>query len=68
MISDDLYGLPCFTDQDRHLYFDLNVLERAAVTAVHTAWRYAAPCAPVRPGSPIMSLKDQHLNYDFRTV
>lgn len=32
---DDLYGLPHFTDDDRHHYFDLSVPERAAVDA-HT--------------------------------
>ena len=33
---DDLYGLPRFTEEDRHLYFDLSVAEREALTAVHT--------------------------------
>ena len=33
---DDLYSLPRFTEEDRHLYFDLSVAEREAVTAVHT--------------------------------
>jgi len=32
---DDLYGLPRFTEDDRHLYFDLSATERAAVDA-HT--------------------------------
>jgi len=30
---DDLFGLPCFTDENRRLYFDLSVVEREAVTA-----------------------------------
>lgn len=33
---DDLYSLPRFTEEDRHLYFELSVAEREAVTAVHT--------------------------------
>lgn len=33
---DDLYSLPHFTDDDRHLYFDLSVAEREAVEAVRT--------------------------------
>ena len=32
---DDLYGLPHFTEEDRHHYFDLSVPERDAVDA-HT--------------------------------
>jgi TnpA family transposase len=32
---DDLFGFPRFTDEDRHLYFDLSKPERAAVDA-HT--------------------------------
>ena len=32
---DDLYGLPRFTDEDRHLYFGLSLPEREAVD-VHT--------------------------------
>lgn len=34
---DDLYGLPRFTEDDRHLYFDLSAAERTAVGAVRTA-------------------------------
>jgi hypothetical protein len=30
---EDLFGFPRFTDEDRHLYFDLSKLERAAVDA-----------------------------------
>ena len=33
---DDLYGLPCFTDEDRRLYFDLSPVERETVGAIHT--------------------------------
>lgn len=33
---DDLYGLPRFTEADRHLYFDWSAAEREAVTAVST--------------------------------
>jgi hypothetical protein len=33
---DDLYALPCFTDEDRRLYFDLSPVEREAVGAIHT--------------------------------
>ena len=33
---EDLYGFPRFTDEDRHLYFDLSAPERVAVDA-HTA-------------------------------
>lgn len=33
---EDLFGFPHFTDEDRHLYFDLSTPERAAVDA-HTA-------------------------------
>ncbi len=33
---DDLYGLPCFTNEDRRLYFDLSPVERQAVGAIHT--------------------------------
>ena len=32
----ELYGLPCFTDQERCIYFDLNSAEHDAVDAVHT--------------------------------
>ena len=33
---DDIYGLPCFTEDDRRLYFDLSPAEREAVDAVYT--------------------------------
>jgi len=33
---DELYGLPCFTDQERCIYFDLSPAEHDAVDAVHT--------------------------------
>ncbi len=33
---DDLYALPKFTDEERHLYFTLSAVEREAVDAVHT--------------------------------
>src|SRR6266436_7120212 len=33
---DELYGLPCFTDQERCIYFDLSSAEHDAVDAVHT--------------------------------
>ena len=33
---EDLYGVPSFTDEDRHFYFDLSAPERTAVDA-HTA-------------------------------
>jgi TnpA family transposase len=33
---DDLYGLPCFSDEDRNLYFDLSADEKSAVESVHT--------------------------------
>jgi uncharacterized protein DUF4158 len=32
----DLYGLPCFTEQERCVYFDLSPAEHDAVEAVHT--------------------------------
>jgi hypothetical protein len=32
----ELYGLPCFTDQERCIYFDLSPAEHDAVDAVHT--------------------------------
>lgn len=32
----DLYGLPCFTEQERCIYFDLSPAEHDAVKAVHT--------------------------------
>jgi len=32
----DLYGLPCFTEQERCVYFDLSPAEHDAVKAVHT--------------------------------
>jgi Domain of unknown function (DUF4158)/Tn3 transposase DDE domain len=32
----DLYGLPCFTEQERRVYFDLSPAEHDAVEAVHT--------------------------------
>src|SRR5206468_4748424 len=32
----ELYGLPCFTDQKRCIYFDLSPAEHDAVDAVHT--------------------------------
>lgn len=34
---EDLYGLPRFTDEDRHLYFDLSPAEKAAAGAIRTA-------------------------------
>ena len=34
---DDLYGLPCFSDEDRNLYFDLSTDEKSAVDSVHTS-------------------------------
>ncbi len=33
---DDLYGLPHFTEDERHLYFDLSTAERKVVAAVRT--------------------------------
>lgn len=33
---EDLYSLPRFTEDDRHLYFDLSVTEHEAVATVHT--------------------------------
>lgn len=33
---DDLYGLPDFTEDERHLYFDLSTAEREVVAAVRT--------------------------------
>ena len=33
---DDLYGLPCFNDEDRCLYFDFSTVEKSAVDEVHT--------------------------------
>jgi TnpA family transposase len=33
---DDLYGLPCFSDDDRCLFFNLSAIEQKAVDAVHT--------------------------------
>ncbi|WP_333879358.1 DUF4158 domain-containing protein [Methylobacter sp.] len=33
---DDLYGLPCFSDDDRCLFFDLSAAEQKAVDAVYT--------------------------------
>ena len=33
---DDLYGLPHFTEDERHLYFDLSTAEREVVAAVRT--------------------------------
>jgi hypothetical protein len=33
---DDLYGLPCFTEDDRSLYFDLGTAERELVDGVFT--------------------------------
>lgn len=33
---DELYGLPRFTEEERRLYFDLSMPERAAVAEVHT--------------------------------
>ena len=33
---DDLYGSPHFTEDERHLYFDLSAAEREAVAAVRT--------------------------------
>jgi hypothetical protein len=39
----ELYGLPCFTDQERCIYFDLSPAEHDAVDAVHTdaaVWAY----------------------------
>ena len=32
----ELYGLPCFTDEERCIYFDLSPAERDAVDAIHT--------------------------------
>jgi hypothetical protein len=32
----ELHGLPCFTDQERCIYFDLSPAEPDAVDAVHT--------------------------------
>ena len=32
----ELYGLPCFTDEERCIYFDLSPAEHDAVDAVHT--------------------------------
>jgi hypothetical protein len=32
----ELYGLPCFTNEERCIYFDLSPAERDAVDAVHT--------------------------------
>ncbi len=34
---DDLYAFPRFTDEDRRLYFELSVAERAAAGAIRTA-------------------------------
>lgn len=34
---DDLYAIPRFTDEDRHLYFGLSPPEREAAGAIHTA-------------------------------
>jgi hypothetical protein len=31
----DLYGLPCFSEQERCVYFDLSPAEHDAVKAVH---------------------------------
>jgi hypothetical protein len=33
---DDLYQLPQFTENDRHLYFDLSAEECKAVQSIHT--------------------------------
>ncbi len=33
---DDLYGLPCFTEEDRQLHFDLSPAERELVDGVST--------------------------------
>lgn len=33
---EDLYSLSRFTEEDRHLYFDLSVSEREMVFAIHT--------------------------------
>ena len=33
---DELYRLAQFTEDDRHIYFDLSAAEHAVVTAVHT--------------------------------
>jgi Domain of unknown function (DUF4158) len=33
---DDIYGLPHFTEDERHLYFDLNAAERQVVEKVRT--------------------------------
>jgi hypothetical protein len=30
---DDLFGLPCFTDENRRLYFDLSAVEQEAARA-----------------------------------
>ena len=30
----ELYDLPCFTEEDRHLYFDLSPAERELVVAI----------------------------------
>src|ERR1035441_7819181 len=32
----ELYDLPCFTEEDRHLYFDLSPVERELVDGVFT--------------------------------
>ena len=32
----ELYGLPCFTDEERCIYFDLSPAEHDAVDAVYT--------------------------------
>lgn len=34
---DDLYGFPCFTEEDRRLYFDLSAVEKAAAGEIRTA-------------------------------
>lgn len=33
---DDLYGLPHFTEDERHLYFDLSTAEREVIATVRT--------------------------------
>lgn len=33
---DDLYGLPCFMEEERHLYFDMSPAEGNLVDSVHT--------------------------------
>jgi hypothetical protein len=37
---DDRFGLPCFTDEDRRLYFDLSAVERIHLRSV-SAFRAA---------------------------